>query len=310
MPTLYFPHLTPVQFYQDVPDTNPQYNSRLFDDWYFVNTILPWEQRTKFEQLWQTSDTIYIQLQSTYGPINLQVISEIDDAVINTLPFVQGLPNVNDPSLFIYEIAVPLNIYDPGCYYLKITFGDPIILTLRSEMINLSEVHENTLLLAFNHRKFYADIIWETGLTMQLRIPGTLKFKGPASKDTIYIDQVYNAQMIRSLPYKVWRLHIGAAEGIPDYLIEKILIALGCSNLLIDGKGYTKNEGAALEANEEEDYPMRGWTIELLPKINRLQRIFENDDEQDTFFAVMSNSDSKGFSTEEGADETIVIDVI
>lgn len=311
MPTVFFPNANPFQFYKDVPDVNPQYNSRLFDEWYFSNTILPWEENVGFIHLWQTTDLIKMQLQCDYGPINLQLIDEETNVVVDTVPFIQIMPNANNPALFIYEITVDLSIYDPDkCYYLKITFGSPIILTLRSEVINLKANQPDTLLLVYSHRKFFADVIFETGIDFQLRIPATLKYKGPASKDTIYIDQVYNAEMIRSVPYNVWTLTVGGSMGIPDYLVVKLIIALGCSDFSIDGRFYTKNESANLEPNSEEDYPMRGWTIELLQKLNRNQRIFEDDEVQEIQIAVMVNSDSKGFATDQGGNESVIEDVI
>lgn len=307
---LYFSNYNPVQFYKDVPDSNAQFNSRLFDNWYFANTILDWEQRTKYEQPWQTSDLIQMQLQCNYGPINLELIRESDNAVIDTIPFQQIRANYNDPSLFIYEIDIDLSIYDPGCYYFKIKFGSPVILTLRSELICLQDSHPYTLLLSYSHYRFYADLIFETGFASSLRIPATLKYKGPASIDTIYKDQVLNPQQVRSVPFNVWNLNIGGSLGIPDYLAEKIYGILGCSNLQVDEKYYVKNEGATMEPNEIENYPMRGWKIELLPKLNRTQRIFEDDSVIETQVAVMINTDSKGFGADNGGNETVITDVI
>lgn len=307
---LYISNINPVAFYKEVPDTDDQFRSRHMDDWYFSDTILPWQQATRFELPWQTSDLIQMQIQCNYGPINLQVFRDSDDIVIDTIPFQQIRANYNDPTLFIYEIDVDMSIYDEGCYYFKITFGSPVVLTLKSENIKLSENHENTLLLSYSNYRMYADMIFETGFASSLRIPATLKFKGPASNDTVYKDQVLNTQIVRSVPFRVWTLQIGGSEGIPDYLADKIFGIIGCSNFQVDGKYYVKNEGATMEPLEEENYPMRGWNIEVVPKIARTQKIYENELSQDAFLAVMINTDSKGFGADNGGNETIITDVV
>lgn len=306
MNTLLFSNYNPVQFYKEVPDENAQYNSRHMDDWYFSDTILPWQERLNFCQPWQRNDLIQMQLQCNYGPVNLQLFNS-DGLLIDTVAFQQIMANENDPTLFIYELALSMAVYPVGCYYFKMTFGSPVVLTLKSETFILSEKHENSLLLNYSHYRMYGDLVFESGFTSSLRIPATLRFKGPASVDTIYKDQVLNAQLVRSVPFRVWILAIGGSEGIPDIMADKIFGILGCSNLQVDGKYYTKNEGATMEPNEQDNYPMRGWNIELVPKLNRTQRVYENEISQDALVAVLINSDSKGFGL--GSGQIVVQDV-
>lgn len=311
MPTniLYLSNLNPIQFYKEVPDEDAQYNSRHMDDWYFSDTILPWEERVCFDQPWQQNDLIQLQMQCNYGPVNLEVYDAATDLLVDTASFQQIMANFNDPTLFIYELDLALNVYPVGTYYLKVKFGSPVVLTLKSENIILSEKHENTLLLNYSHYKMYGDLIFETGFASSIRIFATNKLKSFKSVRTSYKDQLQNPQTVRSVNSRVWNLVIGGTEGIPDYLADKLFEILGCSNLQIDGKYYVINPGAEMEPNEVENYPMRGWSIEMLQKINRSQRIFENEQSQDVFVAVMANSDSKGFGADNGSNETVIIDV-
>ncbi len=103
--------------------------------------------------------------------------------------------------------------------------------------------------------RYYNDIIFETGFPPSLRVLGKIKYKSPASRDTIYEDQVLNQSILNSVPFRIWELTIGGSSGIPDYLIDKVNRILGCSNLLIDGRLFTKSEGAKLEERALEDYP-------------------------------------------------------
>lgn len=305
--TVIYPAINPLQFYKQVPDTDSRYNSRLFDNWYFSDTILPWEQRVEWHQPWQRSDVLHLQLFANYGPINLKLYKE-DGTLVGTIPFDQIMVNFNDPNLYIYEVDVNMSSYDEGCYYFTITFGSPVSLTFQSELIILSDNLESTVLLEYSHPSFREDMIFETGIQPKMRIPAVLKFKGPASKNTVYEDQPLNLTVIRSLSYRVFTLDIGAGKGIPDYMADKIDRILGCRTLLIDGVAYTKM-GDSIEPAAIEDYPLRGWRIDMRPSVNRASAHYENDVPQGRQVSVMINVDSKGFGTDTGGSETVITDV-
>jgi hypothetical protein len=297
MPTLrlYQPFLNPVQFAKMTPDTIPQYVSKHLDDWLFPDTILNFEQQVCFKQQWQTSDSIRLQFQSNYSPLNLKLIRAIDDAVLYDVNLAQVRQNLDDPEYFIYQADVALNAFAAGYYYLKLSVGVGAVLILVSNIFEISELCENTLLLEYQHRKYYADVFFETGFAPSIRVPGILKLKEPRSIDTVYEDQEANMEMLKSIPYSLWNLSIGP-DGIPPAMIKRLNFILGCSGLRADGRYYTKNDGAKLEENTVEFYPMSGWSIELREKLNRSSVIYENEMVIDSSIAVVANVDSKGFS--------------
>lgn len=302
-----FPFINPLQFYKQTPDTQDKYRSRHFDDFYVDDTILPWEQHVDWEQPWQLSDNLHLQLMSNYGPINLRLYNDSDE-LIDTIAFSQGVPDYNDATLFIWEADVDMSGYTPGCYYFTISFGNPIAIVLQSEMINLAAEIENTLLLEYEHFEFREDMIFETGIAPKVRIPAVLKFKGPASKNTLYEDQSLNQEVIRAENFRLWNLSIGTTFGVPDYFADKLDRILGCSSLLIDGKYYAKNDGS-ISPNEIDNYPLRGWSIELREKLNRASRHYEDETAQNTTVSVLINVDSKGFGADTGGNETVIVDV-
>lgn len=307
--TLIFPFINPLAFYKETPDEDDRFVSREFTDWYFANTILDWQQDVEWCQPWQTSDIIHLQLQSTYGPVSLIMYRYSDDLVIDTIPFSEVLPNANDPDLKIFEVDVDLSTYDPGKYYFKITFGSPVALTLKSENIELSERIENSLLLEYSHPSFREDMIFETGIQPGIRVAGSITYDKTASKDTLFEDQPLNMEMLRSVNYRLWKLNLGGTFGIPDYMADKISRMLGCSTLLVDGKYYAKQEGASLDPNEIDEYPLRGWSISLREKLNRASRTYEDEIAANAQVAVMVNVDSKGFGADTGGNETVIQDV-
>lgn len=300
----------PLQLFDPAPVTDDRYRSKDFIDYNFPETILPWEQNTNYCQPWQKSDTIQLQLQTNVGPVNFILKDARTGYVINTIPFTQKEESVNEPGLFIFEIAIPLNIYEAGCYYGVVTFGaDPIAFTLRTGELDIEEIHENTLAIEYKNREFRNDIIWETGIFMLLRVHGTNKYQKTPSKSTTYEDQVLNMTVLRSTPYRIWKLIIGQSRGIPDWYQDKLGGIIGNSTLLIDGKAFTKPAEADLELVELERYPKRGWAVELRERYNRRARIYENDLPLNGVVALAVNSDSKGFGNSNSGSQTIVIDV-
>lgn len=292
---LYQPFLNPVQFTKITPDEIPQYVSRHLDDWQFADTIHDFEQRVCWRQGWQTSDSIRLQFQSNYSPLNLKLIRAEDDVVMYDVNLAVVRTNMDDPDYKIYQADVALNPYPTGFYYLKLTIGIGGVLTLVSNIFEISVICENSLLLEYQHRKYYADVFFETGFSPSIRIPAILKMKPPGSIDTIYEDQEANMEMLKSVPYQLWTLSIGP-EGIPPAQIKRLNFMLGCSSTRLDGRYYTKNEGAKLDENTVEFYPMSGWSIELREKLNRSSVIYENEIVVDGTIAVVANVDSKGFS--------------
>jgi hypothetical protein len=297
MPTLRFyqPYLNPVQFTKVTPDTIAQYVSRHLDDWQFGDTILDFEQKVCYKRRWQTTDSIRLQFQSNYSPVNLKLIRATDDVVLYDVNLAAVRTNMDDPDYKIYQGDVALNPFPVGYYYLKLSIGVGAVLILVSDVFEISVFCENTLLLEYQHRKYYADVFFETGFSPSFRIPAILKPKPPGSIDTIYEDQEANLEMLKSVPYQLWNLSIGP-EGIPPVDIKRISFMLGCSSLRIDGRYYTKNDGAKLEEKSEEFYPMSGWSIELREKLNRSSVIYENEIVIDSTIVVVANVDSKGFS--------------
>ncbi len=307
---IYIPALNPVHFVELDPVVDPRYHSRFFDRSTFRETIEEWEQSVNFCPIFQQSDTIRMQIQSSYSPISLQ-LKDRYDRVITSVSFAQKQQSLNMPGLFIYEAFLSLAAIEEGHYYLLMQCGNPVDISFISEPINIKEVHENSILLEYQNYRFYNDVIFETGFTPSVRVLGSIKFKTPASKDTIYEDQVLNNTLLNSVPFRVWELVLSGSSGIPNYLIDKLNRILGCSSLSIDGRLFSKPEGAKLEEKALEDYPMRGWSIEMREKLNRSSNIYENESQVNRQHAIVINVDSKGFGADEtGGNVHQIIDVI
>lgn len=304
---LIYSFTNPLQIFSNDPDRPEKYNSKDFEDYEFSETILPWQQYTGYCQPFQLNDTISLQLQTNVGPVNFILKDWLTGRTINTIQFDQVLQNLADPTLFIYEVSVPLNIYDEGHYYVVIQFGS---FELRTGKIELSELHETTLLFEYKHYENREDLIFETGFFPSVRVPGVKEYLGPKNKSTTYEDQIANVTALRNIKYRQWKLFIGLDFGIPDYFADMIGGISGCSDFRIDGKSYTVPSDTGMEANKIEGVALRWWAIEpIREKYARSSRTFENDEPLDALVAVMVNSDSKGFGNSNSGSQTAVINV-
>jgi hypothetical protein len=306
--TLYTPFLLPVKFHEQTPVEVVQYNSKFMDAVAYYQTIESWQERQPYYQPWQTSDTIKLQFISNYAPIAVKLIGEFS-MVHFSENMAQIRENSYDTGMYIYEISIPLAAIPEGWYYLLVECGNPSVLSLVSEPLCIKESHPNSLLLEFSNYRYFGDIVFETGFSPSIRVLGKVRFKTPASKDTFFEDQVLNMTLLNSVPFRLYELILGDSTGIPDYLIDKLNRILGCSSLLIDGIAFTKQEGAKLEEKEIDDYPLRGWSVELREKLNRHSRFYSNDAAQDQVAAVVLNVDSKGFGNDQGGTIYAVTDI-
>lgn len=294
----YLPHINPVRYVDLQPDLAPQYMSRHMDDFLFEETIYPWQQKTKFYQHWQTSDTISQQVTTDTGPVTLRILNSEGD-LITAENFTQKLENAYRPGTFLYEHNLSLASFEEGIYFLQLAVGD---LVLQSEPLIILQQIPTSLLVRFKHYEYFSGVEFGTGFHPSLRIPGTLVYQRPGHDRAVYEDQPKNLHTLKSTPYRVWRLNVGTSEGVPDYLIDTINVITGCSEISIDGRLFAVAEGADWEESAEDDYPMRGWTIELRERQNRGARSYENENIVNGLMAVVINTDSKGFGNTNGSD--------
>lgn len=306
MAKVYPSFLNPIKYHPLNPVELPQYISRHIEKYPFIQTIEEWEQEVDYPQLWHKSDTISQQLASEYGPITMQVIDSKGRVKI-TESFNQVLQDAANPALRIWENDTDLSDLPKGWYFIKLTLGNTEPTILISEPQFVCDRIENSVLLEYYHNEYYQGIYFQTGIRLKQRVLGKVKLKSPASTDTIYIDQILNQTLIDSKPFELYNFSVGGSYGIPDYLIKRLNRVFGCSYTSIDGVQYTKNEGAKWEEKSIQDYPMRGWSIELRETLGgRSGVVYENDALQQRRVSIIATLDTEGFAA--GGDQEIQIE--
>ena len=119
---LYIPSLNPVSFYNQAITQPAAYQTKQFDDYEYYDRGQFWQEFTSFERIWQTTDIIYLQFESSFDPITIELVNQYNQSVI-TLSAITGLPNKYIPNTYAFEVALSLAGLPTGCYKLKGTFG-------------------------------------------------------------------------------------------------------------------------------------------------------------------------------------------
>lgn len=283
----------PLQFFSKDLTRDGRFNSKDFEDFEFPETILSFEQLSDWCQPWQNNDTICDQLETNVGPVNFVLKDVKRGKIIDTIPYSNIMESETEPGMYLYELSAPLSGYDEGHYYAEIQFGiSPIVFTLRTNKIEIAELHENTIVADYKHFEYQNGIIYETGFSPSIRFFGIKKYVGPRRKATTYEDQILNMTALRSQKYRAWLLKIGKC---PDYFADIMGGVICCSDLKFDGKSFTVPQENELEPIEHDRVPFRGWSVAMRERYTRNSREYENDIPIDAVIIAMVESDAKGF---------------
>jgi hypothetical protein len=159
-------------------------------------------------------------------------------------------------------------------YYIIITAGVGIIAAqMISELLGVkaSNKMEDTVLIE------YSNSFNSQGLVFDGNIPyvGAMRIKGGYDNlfkqkylGKFYVDQPQDITVLNAIPYEVTDLVIGFDEGTPDYVAKKVLRMLLMDNCLLDGEGYSLNDGAEMEQVFTQGAPMKYSKIEIRPTTN------------------------------------------
>lgn len=282
MSKIIIPYLNPVKFHKLTPDESAKYLTRHMEEWNYSNATPDWQAKPIYAQPFQVSDNITLQFQSNFDEADQTVeLINCHGRVFLTFTVTQGAESETEAGLFLYEINEALTDIEDGYYYIRITGQGTPDLEIVSEPLHIKSSHPYSVLIEYSNFEFKDGIVFETDLVLQIRVHGDLRYKIPASKDVSYEDQSFDTTLLNSVPYRIWELYVGGTTGIPSYLIDRINRLLGCSNLQVDGKYFTKSDGAKLEekASDDERYPLRGWTIDLQEAENPYAAEFSTEGE-------------------------------
>lgn len=258
---IYIPYLSPLKFV--VKDLDYDYSIKHLDVALQRNQIYNFQAKNYYYQKFQNSDTLAFQIVSNFGPCSIELVD-----CKNAIKATGTLTNISNTYYQIpfvaYKCNIDISAIDEGYYYVQVKFGTGLSLTtLISEPILIAETFDNTVLFEYSHTTNYGGAIFQNGEKFQFRFEAVFQDFQPQSNDTYFEDQSVDLVILSSFKFRTWKLIIGNAGGIADWIADKVLDILGCDMVLIDGKQFCKNQGSKLEPTRDRLTPLAGWSIEV-----------------------------------------------
>lgn len=268
---IYIPFSNGARFYEVDPSWPTQYLTKHFDDWWQKEQLKNFETPVYYKQKWQTNDSFTLQYESNFASINLKVIDCEQNTIIDQNA-AQIRANKYLPGYFVYENTVSWASVPPGTYYLLLTLGGTT--QMISEPIEVAEEWPNTILYEYYNSTFHGDIVFETGIVLKFRCESFISRLDPGNERTAYRDQKMNPTVLKSVPWRGWKLQIGYPTGVPDWVIDLQNWIWSCDNVACDGKSFAVKDGGQFEeAEHDKIYPFRSWTLNIQEGVNRYSKI-------------------------------------
>jgi hypothetical protein len=267
----YIPYLSPVKFIPYDFTKADKYNMYHQDQATLEKQTERYLYPVNYAQKWQKNDIISLQvITRTISPVSA-IVQDIDGNQVATITFNQKTsPVVILPDL-IYEASYSLAGLSEGFYTILITVGTtPATVQFISEVIEVREIHSNTLLLEYLNSDNKLSTIFDTGFSPSFRVEAMLwDFKTDAHF-TSYEDQTADINVINGIPYDTFELIIGwKSKGIPPYIIKLLEYIMTCETILVDGEGFTRDNDAKFEETKIEGWAMKLWKIKVRKAVNK-----------------------------------------
>lgn len=276
----------------------PQYLTKHFDDYLLQQQLKdePEVEQVGYCQKWQTSDTIKLQYESTYSPINISLIDHYGDVII-TLAMTNKGANIYEPGKYIFEAEMSFAGLPEGCYFLKRECGSPVVDTCISEPISIKVKHKRSIYAEYSNSSFHGDVVFETGITFAARIPADLLYDSPGSERFTYTDQELNPTVLKSKPFRVFNFIVGNEYGVPKWVIDKLNWIFSCDTITLDGKPFSALDDFKIDQITEDGTWMTGANILLREGINRSSIIRSTTINTNKKLVLVYNIESKIFGT-------------
>lgn len=231
-------------------------------------------------QKFETLDTTRLQILSGDADIQLSAHNFYTGELVHTFAITQIPTLLVGQEFLIYEAVLNWSELGEGRFYLHLENSTD---SFYSTPIWLAEEHPDTLLFRYRNSENNFSVVFDTGIIFTLRVEGDIQNFTPRFDDEIYNDQKRNASKLSSVPFREFTLFIGAAQGLPDWMTDKINRVMSVDMIQIDGDDFEKTPDAEWEVIRQEDYPFSGLQINIMPTHNLfLQRLkFQTEDPDD-----------------------------
>lgn len=269
---LEIPVLNPLKFVPVNPNQDPAFYTKFSDDYIFEDTIYDWQEQVHRFQPWKQGDKIPLQFTANFEPLLVTTVDQFGNQVQGANA-TKVRANKYQPGSFLYETTLDTLGLPVGVYKSLITPAGSIGDQQKSEWFYVCPSNYRTIMIQYWNIRYHADVIFETGIKFNFRIPGFFKDGDPGSMDVLYADQGLDQVQISSRTFTQKTLFLGIGNGIPPWMVEKMNAIFSCSNVMFDGKLFAKADSAKWTPFEQEGSIVKGYAIDVRPGINRTSRI-------------------------------------
>ena len=311
---IYIPLINPLRFYDPAFSQPAAYQSKQFDDYAAADRLVPWQEMLLRPQVWQNTDRIRLQFISSFDPVVVELLTT-DNRVIVSLPTLIGLPNKFMAGFYSFEADLSLATVPDGCYRLRLKLGSgPNMKTLESPLFRVSvDTIPDTLLLEYWNDTTHADVMFETGIKFQYRIPGWLHTYEPSNRVEAYRDERNNPVTLSARSSRQFTVQFGTETGVNDDEVDLLRLIWSCRNVLIDGKPFGVVDGGKMEfITIDTKLANRGVSIKVEEGVNRFSSIYsiERDTTKRLLTAAMVDPAAIGDTANSGNSNLIPITII
>ena len=264
------PFVSPFKFYSETDTPGIHFD----DDWAYQR-ILSWQTKVCYHQKWLKKLATKFQITSTIAPAALKAYNS-NREVVDTFSFssVVDLPD----GAKVYECTVNFeSAYDAGhtmiWLYLDCTQGLTSFKFI-SEPIEVFEQRDNLLIFQYwNTFNDHKAVFTEGYKPYFICEAGIMDFE-PGREAQKYINELRDTVTLTATPYRSFKLHIGEARGVADWVIDLLNRIFCCDHVLIShredliGKQYETPEGAKWDIKREKEWPLIGASIDLVEAYN------------------------------------------
>jgi hypothetical protein len=164
------------------------------------------------------------------------------------------------PGYNVWEADLPLSTLAAGYYQVRLvaTRAGLVDAEAISEPLHLAARHDNTVVLDYRNADNCFGLVFTTGLTPRLRVPGTFFRQTNGGTLSTYRASAGGLTTLASTATRRKQLETYA---LPAYLHEKIFLACRLDELRVNGERCQTDE--AYETSENRNYPLSGGRVVL-----------------------------------------------
>jgi hypothetical protein len=237
-----------------------------FDRLFMDQLFNKWQDKKCYLQKWNLGDATKIQVLSDYE-FTFEIF-DLDGFKVASVEPVEVADNIQGKTFKVYEI--PLVFDTAGAFYAVVEYeGHSLI----SEAWQVGQFTD-TMIFKYRNSENNFSILFDTGIEFSFRVEGLIADFEPKSDDVIYNDQLRNSRVLNSTPWRAFTMYAGQAEGIPDWVADKVNRIMACDIVFVDSEtfdGYiSKVEGAEWEVVRAPEYAFTGLRTQIMPVENNL----------------------------------------